>query len=198
MASFRYLWINRVKFSFGSKRFFKAWGKRAFSLPEMIKRNYRRWALVRKGASINENSEIGKVTVDGHKNKLTVGAFSFLGQVIIALHDEVKIGEKVCINDGVRIFTASHDISDPCWNHKKGKVIIEDYAWIASGAIILPGVHIGRGAVVGAGAVVSKSVMAGNIVVGNPARPTSKLRNEVLDYNPCEFLAGNQAWLSKK
>lgn len=43
-------------------------------------------------------------------------------------------------------------------------------AFIGAGAIILPGVVVGEGAVVGAGAVVTKSVPAGEVAVGNPAR----------------------------
>ncbi|MFV5698735.1 hypothetical protein ACM55H_10240 [Flavobacterium sp. ZT3R17] len=37
---------------------------------------------------------------------------SFLGVVNIALHEEVIIGRNVCINDGVQLLTASHDVSD--------------------------------------------------------------------------------------
>ena len=101
----------------------------------------------------------------------------------------------MCINDGVQLLTASHSVTDPMWEHKKSPIIIAEYAWIATNAIILPGVRIGRGAVVGAGAVVSKSVGDYEIVVGNPASTISKKRTENLNYNPCEFLAGNRAWL---
>lgn len=57
-----------------------------------------------------------------------------------------------------------------------GNVVIEDHAYIGSGAIIKQGrpgspLVIGRGAVVGMGAVVTKSVLPGVTVVGNPARP---------------------------
>ena len=56
-----------------------------------------------------------------------------------------------------------------------GNVVIEDHAYIGTGAIIKQGtaekpVVIGRGAVIGMGAVVTKSVPAGVTVVGNPAR----------------------------
>jgi maltose O-acetyltransferase len=49
-------------------------------------------------------------------------------------------------------------------------VVIEDNVWIGGGAILLPGVTIGRNAVVGAGAVVPKRVAANTVVAGNPAR----------------------------
>jgi maltose O-acetyltransferase len=42
--------------------------------------------------------------------------------------------------------------------------------WLGGGAILLPGVRIGRNAVVGAGAVVPRSVPANTVVAGNPAR----------------------------
>ena len=56
-----------------------------------------------------------------------------------------------------------------------GNVVIEDYAYIGTGAIIKQGsairpLTIGEGAVVGMGAVVTKSVKAGDVVFGNPAK----------------------------
>lgn len=195
MASLKYLWSNRAIFSITSVKFYRAWGKRFFSISELIKRNRCRMKLVRQGATIHESAEIGYVTAEGKKNQLSVGPFSSLGRIYIALHEPVIIGERVCINDGVQILTASHDVSDPSWKPIKAKVVIEDYVWIATGAIILPGVRLGRGAVVGAGAVVSKPVLPGEIVVGNPARPIQKSRCLDLHYNPCSFLAANSAWL---
>lgn len=59
--------------------------------------------------------------------------------------------------------------------HCNGNVVIEDHAYIGTGAILRQGkpdtpLIIGRGAVVGMGAVVTKNVAAGTTVVGNPAR----------------------------
>lgn len=60
-----------------------------------------------------------------------------------------------------------------------GNVIIENHAYIGTGAIIKQGtpdrpIVIGEGAVVGMGAVVTKSVPAGATVVGNPAKPLGR------------------------
>ncbi|MBC6609132.1 acyltransferase [Hymenobacter sp. BT188] len=195
MASLTYLWQHRAKFAVGSKKFYRAWGKRLLSYAELRKRNRNRLRLIAAGAQIHETAEIGEVTLEGNKRCLTIGDFTFIGKVTIALHCAVRIGNRVCINDGVQILSASHDVLDPKWRLTKGEIVIEDYAWIGTGAFILPGVCIGRGAVVGAGAVVSKSVAPGAIVVGNPAKPISKSRCKTFDYNPCEFLAANRAWL---
>ena len=75
-------------------------------------------------------------------------------------HDCV-IGDYVTFGPGVRC---------------NGNVLVEDHAYIGSGAIIKQGkpgnpLVIGRGAVVGMGAVVTKSIPPGVTVVGNPARP---------------------------
>jgi len=56
-----------------------------------------------------------------------------------------------------------------------GNIHIEDHAYIGAGAMIKQGAPgqplvIGRGAIVGMGAVVTRSVPAGAVVVGNPAR----------------------------
>ena len=85
----------------------------------------------------------------------------------------VRIGHHVMIGPSVQIYTAAHALEAEAriqgWEVAK-PVVIEDNVWIGGGAILLPGVTIGRNAVVGAGAVVSKSVPPNMIVAGNPAR----------------------------
>ncbi|MBI2434046.1 MAG: acetyltransferase [Candidatus Hydrogenedentes bacterium] len=63
--------------------------------------------------------------------------------------------------------------------HCNGNIVIEDYAYVGTAAVIKQGtpdkpVVIGKGAVVGMGAVVTKSVAPFTTVVGNPAAELKK------------------------
>jgi acetyltransferase-like isoleucine patch superfamily enzyme len=195
MASIRYLFTHRWKHPFGSYVFFRGWAKRACCLPTLVKRNFRRINLIRRGAHISDTAEIGEGIFQGNLHLLKIDDSSWIGRVLLRARAPITIGKFVSISDGVTILTGSHDVTDPKWLPIFAPVTIEDYVWIGTGATILPGVTLGRGSVVGAGAVVSKSVEAYAIVAGNPAKPLTKKRCENFSYNPCEFLAANQAWL---
>jgi acetyltransferase-like isoleucine patch superfamily enzyme len=194
----RYLWHHRTRPPLGSLEFFRTWAKRILTMPTLFKTAFHRWRLIRRGASIADDSCIGEVKLTGRLSRLLVGASSFVGRAEIMLHDTVTIGAHVCVNDGVLILTASHDLRDPSWVQVAKPVVIGDYAWIASRAVILPGVHIGRGAVVGAGAVVSRDVPPLALAVGNPAIIREDRRIGEFNYHPVHFLAFQQAWLGGK
>lgn len=97
------------------------------------------------------------------------------------------IGSNVSISAGTWIITDEHDINDPRFPEILAPVVIEDYVFIGSKAMILPGVTIGRGAVIGAGAVVTKDVPPFQIVGGIPARAIGERHVEPtyqLDHRP--------------
>ncbi len=77
------------------------------------------------------------------------------------------------IGPNVQIYTAAHELQAETriqgWEVAKS-ILIEDNVWIGGGAILLPGVIVGRNAVVGAGAVVARNVPPNTVVAGNPAR----------------------------
>lgn len=58
---------------------------------------------------------------------------------------------------------------------KTSKIVVEEDAWIGVGAVILPGVTIGRGAIIGANAVVNQSVGPFEVWAGVPARYIKKV-----------------------
>ncbi|MCD7984500.1 MAG: sugar O-acetyltransferase [Desulfovibrio sp.] len=83
----------------------------------------------------------------------------------------IDVGDGALIGHRVTLATINHGLSpDERHIHHVAPIVIGENVWIGSGATLLPGVTVGDGAVVAAGAVVSKSVEAGSIVGGVPAR----------------------------
>ena len=95
----------------------------------------------------------------------------------------IDIGNNVAIASDVIILTADHDIDSETFMGRQMRVSVEDYAWIGTRAIILPGVVISRGAVVGAGSVVTKNVGPFEFVAGMPARLIRERRQQEFSYS---------------
>ena len=94
-----------------------------------------------------------------HKGELRIGDETSIGQqCFMHAGGGLTIGARVGIGPGVKILTSEHGRSAArrrcCFPRWPGApVMIADDADIGIGAILLPGVRVGRGAVVGAGAV---------------------------------------------
>lgn len=83
--------------------------------------------------------------------------------------DKIELGDNCIVSSGAFLCTASHDIGSKTFDLTTKPIKVGDCAWVASNAIVLPGVEIGDGAVVAAGAVVTKNIAPWTIVGGNPA-----------------------------
>jgi acetyltransferase-like isoleucine patch superfamily enzyme len=106
--------------------------------------------------------------------RLRIGDRSFIGpNCKIGVGGPVDIGHNVQLGFAVSINAESHESDGTSYTggqvSRKG-VRIGDKAWIGDGVVILDGVDIGAGAVIGAGSVVTRSVEAGRVVAGVPAR----------------------------
>lgn len=192
-----FLWKNRCRPPFGSKTWLKQWAKRIWTLPSLIQFGWQTAYMRWRGATIGEGTLLSPIHAGGNLRFLSIGRNSFIGRVDIQLHSQVEIGSNVCINDGVKLITASHDVRSPKWNQFARPIRVGDYAWIATGAVVLPGVTIGRGAVVGAYTLVSKDVPDYAVVTGNPARIRENSRCRELNYSPTDFVAFQAAWLGQ-
>ncbi|MFL0807745.1 MAG: acyltransferase [Oceanobacter sp.] len=196
--SFNFLWVHREKPAVFSKRWFVVWLKRAFYTKRLIVIFVKNYIIVRKGGEISNMVLFGDVELNGDCSNLKVGSESFLGTgTHLALHDRIVIGKNVVLNNNVCVFTASHSLSDQKWRMYSKPVYIGDYAWVASGATILPGVRIGKGAVVGAGSVVRSDVPDYGIAIGNPAEVLKGRRVEGLNYSPVALSAPFEAWIGR-
>lgn len=97
--------------------------------------------------------------------------------VLMASQDSViDIENDVLVGSGVHIYVSNHrfdDVSLPIYHqgHSPSEAVkIKEGSWIGAGAIILPGVTIGKNSVVGAGSIVTKNVEDFTVVAGNPAK----------------------------
>ena len=107
----------------------------------------------------------------------------------VLIENDVVVGDRVTVKSGVQLWDGIR-LADDVFvgpnvtfandRFPRSKQYPDEFlsttvaqgASLGAGAVILPGIHIGRNAMVGAGAVVTRDVPANAIVVGNPARIT--------------------------
>jgi acetyltransferase-like isoleucine patch superfamily enzyme len=111
------------------------------------------------------------------RTTLRIGRGAYIGRFVqINAWQDVVIEDDVLIADRVFISDADHnyeDLETPIRHQGdrfKGGVLIGTGAWVGIGAVILPGVRLGKHSIVAANAVVTKSVPDFAIAGGVPAR----------------------------
>jgi maltose O-acetyltransferase len=131
---------------------------------------------------IGQNTVIEPPFYCSYGHNIYLGDHVFLNVSCTILDcNEVHIGHHVMIGPSVQIYTPAHLLQAEARNQGlevARPIVIEDNVWIGGGAILLPGVSIGRNAVVGAGAVVSRNVPANTVVAGNPARVIREIERQ--------------------
>ena len=135
-------------------------------------------------------SSIGCNVVIDEKFHVEYGKNIFIGNDVIIGpnctfidNEKIIVGNCIMFAPNVQIYTAYHPVlpeeryiqnrsaDDPIYyNTCAAPVEIKDGAWIGGGAIILPGVTIGKNSIVGAGSVVNCSIPDDCVAVGNPCR----------------------------
>ena len=102
---------------------------------------------------------------------LSIGDDCWIGEnVWIDNLDLVKIGNRVCISQGVYVCTGNHNYKDDLFSLILEKIVIEDDCWIAAKSIIAPGSILKKGCVACLGSVVSGILQKDGIYKGNPAK----------------------------
>ena len=124
---------------------------------------------VREGTEIGPHARIG--TLSDIQGDCRIGTYS-------RLHSNVHIGQKSDIGEFVWIFpyvVLTNDPQPPS-SILQG-VVVEDFAVIATQAVIMAGVRIGRDSLVGASALVNRDVEPESVVVGVPAKKLASVRD---------------------
>lgn len=138
------------------------------------------------GASIENDAIILNVKFfNWHRyglSGLKVGKESFIGDdTLFDLYDGIIIKNKVTIAQRVTILTHTnvgykdHPLQNK-FPKKIKQVVVNSGSVIGAGAIILPGVEIGKESFVAAGAIVTKNVPDNSLVGGNPAKLIRKIK----------------------
>ena len=133
--------------------------------------NIWKYCVVLSGAKIGEN-----VNICSHclvENEVTIGNN-------VTIKSGVQVWDGITIEDNVFVganVTFTNDkyprSKNPDWQLLS--TVIKKGASIGAGSTILPGLTIGENAIIGAGSVVTKSIPAGELWVGNPARFVRKV-----------------------
>lgn len=136
------------------------------------------------GIKIGHNSNIHLNLYLLSKN-LTIGNNTTINQQVhLDARGEILIGDNVSISQYCKLITGSHNPDSPKFEYTQASIIVEDYVWIGTGAIILPNVRLRKGTVVMAGAVVTKDTDAYGIYGGVPAKKIRSRKSQNLDYEP--------------
>ena len=132
---------------------------------------WRRWLLRAFGAQIGCGVLIRPSAQITYPWKLVMGDYTWIGDdVVLYTLGEITIGAHTVVSQRSYLCTGSHDYRKVTFDIFAKPIHIGEQAWLATDVFVAPGVEIGEGTVVGARSSVFKSLPAGMVVLGSPAR----------------------------
>lgn len=113
-------------------------------------------STLESGTQVFERTSIKKSTIRGPTD---VNANCFV--------ENARLGENVQVGPNASIVGVTHDLDGGGMafrNDRFDEVVVEDGAFVGSGAVVLPGVRVGENAVVAAGTTVTDDVPEGHLL----------------------------------
>lgn len=154
-------------------------------------------SLLRSHSIVYAGSSLGEYFSSGHR--VTVRESFFCGKYVrigtnCDIQNNVRIENNSWLHSGIFVPAKTHigkyvmiyphvvftdDPYPPSNQHIPPKV--SDFAQVGAGAIILPGVSLGKHVLVGAGTVVTKSVPDNYCILGNPGKLKKRVEDIILE-----------------
>lgn len=135
-----------------------------------------------RGSGIYSQSQL----VVGEGGRIRLGNYACINSATLRCESEIEIGAHCLVAWDVVISDCSVDLQtwNGSWKRADGRgsddlppggghekpVVLKDNVWIGFGAVIQPGVTIGKGSIVGSKTVISEDVPPYVVVVGSPPR----------------------------
>jgi acetyltransferase-like isoleucine patch superfamily enzyme len=120
--------------------------------------------------------------VHGRRERLHIDPTAIVNNALFNVSGgEITIGEYAFFGHEVAVLTGTHDITkfgrerQTTFPRSGNDVVIEEGVWVASHALVLGPVRIGKHAVVAAGSLVLKDVPPYTVVAGRPAKAIKKI-----------------------
>ena len=152
----------------------------------------------KRGAQIGEGVIMPVALAKQLNKNVSIGSHTSIQTCSIDTRSPLWIGSHVIIGSGVNIITTSHNIDSFDWEHKNYGLVIDDYVWIATDALVLPSCrHLAYGTVVGAGSVMVRDTEKMAVMSGNPAVELRK-RKQVHENLVVESLLGGDYKIYKE
>ncbi|MBA2706506.1 MAG: acyltransferase [Gemmatimonadaceae bacterium] len=148
-------------------------------------------SLMTPGLTIGKASGVydRAALIVGPRGSVSVGEFTVLNGTYLICNDRIDIGAHCLLSWGVVITdnwsggwmsiesrraamlaSAESPVRHPPSTAIPRPVVLEDNVWVGFGAVILPGVRLGRGCIVGCRSMVYEDVPPYAVVAGDPAR----------------------------
>lgn len=141
---------------------------------QVIKRKYYTGIVKKQCRKCGENlcvNHLSNVTYNTIiKNNVNFNGMKIVGAGIVIIGNYFHSGTDCMMLTSNHDYDTGKEIPYDAHRSIHKNIVIEDFVWLGSRVLILPGVRIGEGVIVQAGSVVSSDIPAYAIAGGNPAR----------------------------
>lgn len=154
-------------------------------------------SLIRSSSIVYGGSTLGAFLQTGHRvtirENTRMGRYVIIGTLsdiqgdcdiddYVHMHSNVHIGMKTILKKYAWIYPFTVFTNDPTPpSETMSGTIVEEFAVVCTGTLVLPGLNIGKDALVGAGTIVTKNVPDSAIFMGSPGKVVgdiSQIRNK--------------------